>query len=347
MKRYSHQLISWWFAIMVPSYAPLTTIDERERVRKRRLLSSSVLLNLTAVSLFCLQGFFTGASMLQQLGSALGCCLALFVLWINKRDHLKMAGLLHTFFTSFIMVLIISILSLKNPISSFYVWAMLPIIPVMAGLFLPAWGPLLLTIFEIVFMNWFILSGRHSQIATSMTASGLRIQFIFFSCMVIFVTGILSAIYATTTKKAVIQADRAIELEQAHQALSEAYVRLEQAHTTIQKQALTDGLTGLPNHRAIMDQLVKELDRAGRYDHPFSSSSSMLTASNMSTIPMGMRLAIPSCVRSVSEQEVPYVVEIRWDALEARSLSFSCPKQIPLRQVLLLSASVQLLRQKR
>jgi diguanylate cyclase (GGDEF)-like protein/putative nucleotidyltransferase with HDIG domain len=255
---------------MVPSYAPLTTTNEREKLRKRRLLSGSVLINLTAVGLFCLQGFFTGAPLMQQAGGALGCCLALFVLWINKHDHLKIAGLLHTSFTLFVMILMINILSLKMPLFSFFVWAMLPTIPVMAGLFLPAWGPLLLTIFGIAFMNWFILSERHSQIATYMTNPGLRIQFIFFSSLVIFVTGILSAIYASTTKKAVIQADRAIELGQAHHALTEAYTRLEQAHTTIQMQALTDGLTGLPNHRAIMNQLTKELDRAGRYDRPFA-----------------------------------------------------------------------------
>jgi two-component system cell cycle response regulator len=46
--------------------------------------------------------------------------------------------------------------------------------------------------------------------------------------------------------------------------------RLSSAYATIQKQALTDALTGLPNHRAVMDQLEKELDRARRFDRPFS-----------------------------------------------------------------------------
>ncbi|MFL5697820.1 MAG: diguanylate cyclase [Ktedonobacteraceae bacterium] len=49
-----------------------------------------------------------------------------------------------------------------------------------------------------------------------------------------------------------------------------AYQLSEVAHATIQKQALTDALTGLPNHRAIMDQFNKELDRARRYGRPFS-----------------------------------------------------------------------------
>jgi two-component system, cell cycle response regulator len=49
-----------------------------------------------------------------------------------------------------------------------------------------------------------------------------------------------------------------------------AHQQLAQAHATILQQALTDGLTGLPNHRAVMDQLQKELERAGRYGRPFS-----------------------------------------------------------------------------
>jgi two-component system, cell cycle response regulator len=49
-----------------------------------------------------------------------------------------------------------------------------------------------------------------------------------------------------------------------------AYHKLAEAHAIIQKQALTDALTGLPNHRAIMDQLEKELDRARIYGRSFS-----------------------------------------------------------------------------
>lgn len=52
--------------------------------------------------------------------------------------------------------------------------------------------------------------------------------------------------------------------------LKTAYQELSIAHTTIQKQALTDALTGLPNHRAVMDQLNKEIERTQRYDRPLS-----------------------------------------------------------------------------
>ncbi len=98
-----------------------------------------------------------------------------------------------------------------------------------------------------------------------------------FSFILIYVSAIIGAINAKITREAVTQADRATELEQAHHSLTDAYTRLEKvhsdleaAHKLIQKQALTDGLTGLPNHRAVVEQLEKELDRARRYNRPFS-----------------------------------------------------------------------------
>jgi diguanylate cyclase (GGDEF)-like protein len=59
-------------------------------------------------------------------------------------------------------------------------------------------------------------------------------------------------------------------LEQAHQTILEAYESLEVAHAIIQKQALTDALTNLPNHRALVDQLEQDLEHARRYKRPFS-----------------------------------------------------------------------------
>ncbi len=46
--------------------------------------------------------------------------------------------------------------------------------------------------------------------------------------------------------------------------------QLERAYMTIQQQALTDTLTGQPNHRALMEQIEKEHERARRYGRPFA-----------------------------------------------------------------------------
>lgn len=59
-------------------------------------------------------------------------------------------------------------------------------------------------------------------------------------------------------------------LRNINNRLKTAYQELSIAHATIQKQALTDALTGLPNHRAIVDQLSKEIERTRRYGRPLS-----------------------------------------------------------------------------
>jgi len=53
------------------------------------------------------------------------------------------------------------------------------------------------------------------------------------------------------------------QLEEANQRLAEANLRLEAL-------AVTDGLTGLKNHRAFQDRLTEEFARSRRYAHPMS-----------------------------------------------------------------------------
>ena len=277
MKHFYNKLSIWWFATMAPAYGSMATIQEREVLRKRRHFSVLMLITFIAVLLFAFQGIFNGAPAIQQIINFGGSGFVLILLWINQRGYLKSASLLH-YTTLFLgMAMQMDILSQGVPILSLFQWAMLLLIPVSAGLFLPVWGPLLVTSFEMGFMLWFELKERQTQIASFITDPSVRVQFLFFSLTLISVMGILSTIYALTTTRAVIQADRAVELEQAHQTISQAYAtlevahqQLETAHATIQKQALTDGLTGLPNHRAIVDQLNKELKRAQRYKRPFS-----------------------------------------------------------------------------
>jgi len=52
--------------------------------------------------------------------------------------------------------------------------------------------------------------------------------------------------------------------------LAIAHQKLAVAHEAIQKQALTDPLTDLPNHRAMIEQLDKELERIRRSQRAFS-----------------------------------------------------------------------------
>jgi diguanylate cyclase (GGDEF)-like protein len=60
--------------------------------------------------------------------------------------------------------------------------------------------------------------------------------------------------------------------EQAAVAIHNAqlYRRLQEQNETIERQATTDGLTGLHNHRSFWERLRDEVARAGRYGQPLS-----------------------------------------------------------------------------
>jgi diguanylate cyclase (GGDEF)-like protein/putative nucleotidyltransferase with HDIG domain len=60
------------------------------------------------------------------------------------------------------------------------------------------------------------------------------------------------------------------ELKCLHEALQREQEALKEANTRLAALATIDPLTDLPNHRALLEQLDKEVDRARRYGHPLS-----------------------------------------------------------------------------
>src|SRR5947209_5454433 len=95
MKRIFYRLGSWWFATMVPIYGSLRTIDERETLRKRRLLSILLLLSFLQELPFLPLSFFDGSPVDQRIQSALACGCMVLALWINRRGYLKCASLFY------------------------------------------------------------------------------------------------------------------------------------------------------------------------------------------------------------------------------------------------------------
>lgn len=148
--------------------------------------------------------------------------------------------------------------SLRDPLLLLWTCFLITIFLVCLGFFVPAWMIFLSAIIENLLLFWSLLIVNHAQIALLLSGSELQHALIYL-CMLIYASSFLGIFYALTTKRAVIQADRAVELEQAHQVISEAYTHLEEAHMMIQMQALTDGLTGLPNHGAIIKQIEAEI----------------------------------------------------------------------------------------
>lgn len=254
MKLFWHRLSFWWFTTMVPAYGSLNTVDARETLRKRRLFSIILLIAILTGVLFAIQYSLNGTIFLQEATSIVSLSIPLGALWINRCGYLKCAGSFYLFLILLTAFMSIFFLSLKIPILALYTWPTLILLPVVSGLFLPSWAPILLSLLEIVFMCWFVQYGGLGQIALFIHDTQSQVQFLFYICVLIVVAMALSIIYATTTKNAVMQADRTVELEQA-------YAKLEMAHATIQKQAMTDGLTGLPNHGAIVELIELELQQ--------------------------------------------------------------------------------------
>lgn len=275
MKNNLHRCVSWWFAITVPVFQSLNTLAARENLRKRRIQSVVLLMAaLITLMMVIIYGFEGLLPLMLFCGGEL--CSHLVALWLNRKGRIQLSCLLFFATESLLTFLTAHTMSMSDP--RFMLWAFSPMIIILAGtaIFLSAWMIICLAVSENVLLFWYFLVVRHTELVHLMSDIEMQ-SWLIFLCVSIYVTALIGVFYTITNHRAVVQADRAAELEQAHYELKHAYTHLETAHcelevahSIIQKQALTDGLTGLPNHRAVVEQLGKELERARRYGRPFS-----------------------------------------------------------------------------
>jgi diguanylate cyclase (GGDEF)-like protein/putative nucleotidyltransferase with HDIG domain len=268
MKRLAQMALSRWQVLTSPARTPMTTLAEREYERKRRLLSSLLLFSLISALISTVLATVTVGAEQAAPGWA-ACVMLLVVVWLNRRGYLKGASV--TLFVNEAALLFLSayLASLSHPLTLLWTLSPMALLVALSGLFLPVGMILLFAVAESALLLWYLLIRRYDQLVHLVSSQELS-SFVIYLMTIIAVNALIGVFYTTTTSKALIQADRAVELEQAHAALSAAYHELKDAHATIQKQALTDGLTGLPNHRAVVDQLEKELERVRRYGRAFS-----------------------------------------------------------------------------
>jgi diguanylate cyclase (GGDEF)-like protein/putative nucleotidyltransferase with HDIG domain len=267
MKRIFQSLVSRWFATMVPVHVPATTLAARENMRKRRLLS--IILGISCLSTLAYLGLGFTLSSSQLLICSVEAVILLGTLWLNRQGYLKIASVLFFFSSGFSSLMGTHTVSSSDPFMLLWTCFVMTIFLSALGLFLSPWMLLVLAVIENLILFWYLLVVCHTQMVHLLSPLSLQ-SFLIYLAMLIYESAIIGILYAVTTKKAVVQADRATELEEANRALTAAHASLEEAYATIQRQALTDGLTGLPNHRAVMDQLQKELERARRHGRPFS-----------------------------------------------------------------------------
>jgi diguanylate cyclase (GGDEF)-like protein len=262
MKHVSQLFQSWWFPIMTPARTPLVTLAQRENMRKRRFFSL-----LLFVALMLTLGYITYAgitsagitSFTHQIAvSSFSVGITVSALWLNRRGNLTLACVVFFFSSGFTTLLGAQRIALTDPLILLWTCFLMTIFLVGLGFFVPAWMVLLGAVIENLLFFWYLLIFNHIQVTLLLSDSELQHALIYL-CILIYGSAFLSISYAVTTKRAVIQADRTAELEHAHQIISHAYASLEVAHTAIQRQAMTDGLTGLSNHGAIVEQIEEEL----------------------------------------------------------------------------------------
>ncbi len=275
MKRFSQTFLSWWLVTASPVRTAMSTLAEREYERKRRLFS---LVLVPSLLLIVLSTAVTSLSAppSQTFPGWIESGVLLVALWLNRRGYLQLASLLFFLPEAGDLLLAAHNLSLSHPLSLLWTLSPVALLLVMAGLFLPAWMIILMAVAENLLVGGYLLIARSAQFAHLLSFQE-RSSFLTYLLGEICASAMVGVFYTATTKRALMLADRAAELEQTHHALTTAYRGLEEAHASlaaahaiIQKQTLTDALTGLPNHRAVMDQLSQELERARRYHRPFS-----------------------------------------------------------------------------
>jgi diguanylate cyclase (GGDEF)-like protein len=250
MKHFSQALISWWFTTMVPVHTPPTTLMQREHMRKRRLLSI-MLLACLILTLGYLVYMYISAFTIQMPICLLSICSLLLALWLNRQGYLKSASLTFFFADEATLFLGAQVTALNDPSILLWTCFVLTLFLVVLGLLVPPWITLLLAVLENLALFWYLCFLDRTQMLQLLSPAEFQ-HFLLYLCMCIYGNAFLGAYYAITTKKAVLQADRTYEVEQAHSALTEAYA-------TIEKQAQTDALIGLPNHRTIIAEIEREL----------------------------------------------------------------------------------------
>src|ERR1700682_4884813 len=90
MNHVSQLFQSWWFPTMTPARTPLTTLAQRENMRKRRLFSLVMFVSLTLNLGYIIYAVTT--LFVQQMPICiLGMGIILLALWLNQRGYLTLA----------------------------------------------------------------------------------------------------------------------------------------------------------------------------------------------------------------------------------------------------------------
>ena len=147
---------------MVPAHTSMTTLIEREYERKRRLLGILPFFCLVLTLVTAGPASFIVFSV-QASPGWIECCIPLAALWLNRKGYLKLASLTLFFGEGAVLFLATHLLSLHDPLALLWSLSLLPLLLVVAGLFLPAWNILLMALVETLLLFGISLSNSMTR----------------------------------------------------------------------------------------------------------------------------------------------------------------------------------------
>lgn len=260
MRQWLAGAFGWWFAQTTLASLTPATIAEREFMRKSRLLSTIILLDLIAVvPVALLYIFATWTIVTLTLWGFTGFLVVTII--INRRGHMQSAALLY--------LTCVALGGIGGAWAHLYIdsgaalWqgVSLAITPLAAGLFLPFWLPFLFGAIECLALTILLLLPHFKgALFAHLQAQVSSPNFLLNAVLITFMFAAVGALYAHSTEKAVRESDRATELADAHTQLAAAYTQLEVLATT-------DPITGVLNHRAFSKQLSLDVAEAEREGH--------------------------------------------------------------------------------
>lgn len=262
------RLMRWWWHWTLPP-GSTDTVKARERQRKARLLSFGVLaaaalgmpLLMNAIVrqiwvsvpvLLAFEGIYIVAAILNRRGRVvLGS-------WVYIIGYLATASIGLIAFTP------------ATGVDILWGWAQLLIPPIFAGLFLPFWAPLLFGLLDSLLYVAIVNATPYSRAALDLLPAPLRASFFLYVFVMMGAVSIICTVSSFSLERAVLEADRTHEIEEAHAALASAHANLARAYARLEDLATTDPITGLLNHRALTERLAVEGERARRMGTPLA-----------------------------------------------------------------------------
>jgi len=266
------------------------TLAERERLRRGRLLASYIpaTVALGGLLLSACWGFFPAACLPGLIALlAVHCSSAL----LNRAGRVEVACWVYVMGQAAAYALALFLFARDLVIAATLVYSLFAIVVVQAGFLVERRAGALAAGLSVILIGVHIFLSadafRQVPLFGPFSLFGVLAATLFLMAAL----AVLTWITAASLEHAVACADRGAEVERLYAdlrrshaelaakaeamrevqaALRQANEQLEEANRHLEQQATTDGMTGLPNHRAFQEALRAQISHALRYGQPLS-----------------------------------------------------------------------------